>query len=148
MNSDSNSDSEQCTESKLGRVHRVHTLNPGCEHTAPRPRASRTLGAVSWLCLAVLQYALAVSRAHVAVLSPPPVTIQKFHREPNFCCVDCERCRLRCCACRSAPVPCRRSLLCSIAAPSALCRDTRPALPVTIQSFVSRHTRKPLRVGR
>ena len=30
MNSDSNSDLEQCTESKLGRVHSAHTHGPGC----------------------------------------------------------------------------------------------------------------------
>ena len=29
MNGYPNSDLEQCTELKLGRVHRVHTLNPG-----------------------------------------------------------------------------------------------------------------------
>ena len=34
MNSVLNSDSEQCTESRLGWVHRVHTLNPGCAPTA------------------------------------------------------------------------------------------------------------------
>ena len=34
MNSDPNSDSEQCTESKLGRVHSAHTHGPGCEHAA------------------------------------------------------------------------------------------------------------------
>ena len=56
MNSDPNSDCKQCTESKLGRVHRVHTLNPDCMHTAPRPHSRRALGAVSWLrfgCVAV-----------------------------------------------------------------------------------------------
>ena len=34
MNSDPNSDSEQCTESKLGRVHNAHTHGPGCAQTA------------------------------------------------------------------------------------------------------------------
>ena len=29
-----NSDSEQCTESRLDWVHRVHTLNLGCTHAA------------------------------------------------------------------------------------------------------------------
>ena len=32
MNSVPNSDSEQCPESKLGWVHRVHILGPGCAH--------------------------------------------------------------------------------------------------------------------
>ena len=35
MNSVQNSTSELCIESKLGWVHQVHTLNPGCAH---RPR--------------------------------------------------------------------------------------------------------------
>ena len=73
MNSDLNSDSKQCTESKLGRVHRVHTqrtqvagtlsphcaqaartprtLHPGRTHaarTTPKPRTSRALGTMSW----------------------------------------------------------------------------------------------------
>ena len=34
MNSVQNSDSEQCTESKLGQVHNVHTHGLGCEHAA------------------------------------------------------------------------------------------------------------------
>ena len=37
-NSGPNSDSEQCTESKLGWVHQVHTLNPAC---SPRPTVSQ-----------------------------------------------------------------------------------------------------------
>ena len=47
MNNDPNSDSEQCFESKLSRVHKVHTLNPGCAHTAPRPCAGRRVVAPS-----------------------------------------------------------------------------------------------------
>ena len=39
MNNDPNSDCKQCTESKLSLVHSAHTLDPGCVHTAPRPRA-------------------------------------------------------------------------------------------------------------
>ena len=44
MNGDSNSDSEQCTESKLGRVHRVNTqgTQPAFNaHIAPRQCAQR-----------------------------------------------------------------------------------------------------------
>ena len=51
MNSVPNSDSEQCPKSKLGLVHRVHTMNPSCAPTAraaPRPRAHSALGAMSW----------------------------------------------------------------------------------------------------
>ena len=71
MNSDSNSDSKQCTELKLSRAHSVHTLNLGCARTAPRPRARRTLGAV-------LQHA---GRSVAACLLPcrcPLATIQNF----------------------------------------------------------------------
>ena len=50
MNSDLNSDSEQCTESKLGQVHKVHTLNPGYEHIAPMPRAQRRVAAHTGPC--------------------------------------------------------------------------------------------------
>ena len=49
MNSDPNSDCEQCTESKLGWVHSAHTQGPGCTHTTPRLCARRALGALSWL---------------------------------------------------------------------------------------------------
>ena len=49
-----NSDSEQCTKSKLGCVHQVHTLNPACTH---RPCALRPgwpcRGSVMSLCPAV-----------------------------------------------------------------------------------------------
>ena len=41
MNSDPNSDSEQCPESKLGWVHSAHTHSPRCAHSAPRPCAHR-----------------------------------------------------------------------------------------------------------
>ena len=39
MNSIQNSDSKQCSKSKLGQVHSVHTLDSGCARTAPRLRA-------------------------------------------------------------------------------------------------------------
>ena len=68
---------------------------------------------------------------------PPPRQDTKFVSRYNSCRVLC---RARCCACRSVPVLCRRALLRCIAAPGTLCRDTRPAPPVTIQPFVSRHT--------
>ena len=42
VNSVPNSDSEQCTESKLGWVHKgAHLTDPGCAHGAPRPHALR-----------------------------------------------------------------------------------------------------------
>ena len=45
MNSCPNSDSKRCPESKLGHVHSVHTLGPGCTH------ATRTLRRVAGLAL-------------------------------------------------------------------------------------------------
>ena len=59
MISDPNSDSEQCTESKLGYVHSEHTQSPGYMHAVPKPSAGRrvmahwapyrgALGIVSW----------------------------------------------------------------------------------------------------
>ena len=41
MNSVPNNDSKQCTESKLGWVHRVHTLNPSCAPQAVRKAPCR-----------------------------------------------------------------------------------------------------------
>ena len=41
MNSGPNSDSKQCSESKLGLVHSAHTHALGCTRTASRPRAQR-----------------------------------------------------------------------------------------------------------
>ena len=51
MNSVPNSDSEQCIESRLGWVHRMHTLNPSCVPTARALRLGCGLGAVSWRTL-------------------------------------------------------------------------------------------------
>ena len=47
MNSDPNSDSEQCTESKLGRVHRVHTPRTHCAQVV---RTTQCRGA-HWRCV-------------------------------------------------------------------------------------------------
>ena len=88
MNSGLNSDSEQCTESKLGRVHSAHTHGPSCMHVG---RALR-LGcahAVRWVpCCGthwrrIVVVSQAVSHVHVVVSSPPPVMIQKLYRDPT-----------------------------------------------------------------
>ena len=88
MNSVPNSDSEQCPESKLGWVHRVRTLGTGCKHTAPRPRAQRALGVLSWRtgrhvaghalpCRGRVAVRTRTLVRHVAALLPLPlVTIQ------------------------------------------------------------------------
>ena len=47
-----NSDLELCTESKLSRVHQVHSLNPSCAH---RPRALRPSGRVAAVLWVVSQ---------------------------------------------------------------------------------------------
>ena len=49
MNNVPNSDSEQCTESKLGWVHQVHTLTQAAR-TAPRPCAQRRVAGLAWPC--------------------------------------------------------------------------------------------------
>ena len=51
MNNDLNSDSEQCTESKLGRVQKVHTLNSGSAHSAMSQHTLGHVVAVSQLCV-------------------------------------------------------------------------------------------------
>ena len=52
MNSDPNSDSEQCTESKLGRVHSAHTHGLGCAQAVRALRPGRSHNAVSWRAVA------------------------------------------------------------------------------------------------
>ena len=52
MNSGPNSDSKQCPESKLGQVHSVHTLDPGCAHAARSLRLGPQCHVVSWRALA------------------------------------------------------------------------------------------------
>ena len=93
-------------------MHSAHTHGPSCAHAAR---------------------ALRPGCAHSALSSPPPVTIQKFVLRLNPC-------RAPCHACCNAPTSCRKALLRHIAAPSALCRNAKPAPPVTIQTIVSRHT--------
>ena len=115
MKSDPNSDSEQCSESKLSRVYSAHTLTQpartlilGRGHSmrwAPcrgrvvvrRTPCRKPCPVVSWSCLC----------AHAAMLSPLPVTIQKLYRDPSPYCAPC---RARCRAFRIALVPCRRAL--------------------------------------
>ena len=79
MNSDINSDSEQCTESKLGRVQSAHTHGPGLCRCARGPGALCSVAVctsvVSWPCPAVSLCALIVSQAmslaHAAVSWAP-----------------------------------------------------------------------------
>ena len=101
-----NSVHEQCTESKLGRVHKVHTLNLGCTHTALKPRAQCCVAACTGSCRSSPGRVAALCHARTCVVSSPPsVTIQKLYRDPNLCRAPC----------RSAPVPYCRALLRCIA---------------------------------
>ena len=124
MNSDPNSDSKQCTDSKLGRVHSAHTHGPGCTHATHTLRQSHAHSVVSWRTLALyrsqarprpgrvtastVHIAGIVLRARCHVIGPS-VTIQSLYR--NTC-----PCRSSCRACRSALAPCRKALLLHIAA--------------------------------
>ena len=144
MNSDPNSESEQYTELRLGWVHRVHTLNPGCPRTAPRPRARRNVVARVRLCRGTLPgcvagapclvtaHSSALARRIATLLPLPPVTIQNCIATQSMPRGQCEPCRA---------LPGR------IVAPAWPCRSIvlrhaqRPGLSsVTIQNFVSRHS--------
>ena len=76
MNSDPNSDSKQCTESKLGWVHSAHTQNPGRAHTAtavPRSWALLRAWPVSRACMRAwsrAQLRLPPSRPKAQVVTP------------------------------------------------------------------------------
>ena len=131
LNSDPNCDSEQCTESKLCQVHKVHTLNPGYAHSAPRPRVKHRVAAhtgpcrglccsAHWSCpyrclpcRSVVLCSLLPCRDTKA--APPPLTIQKLYRDiefmprvsQRFCTMSQGAVGSVCC---SAPVPCRRAL--------------------------------------
>ena len=89
MNSDPNSDSEQCTESRLGWVHRVHTMNPSC---APTTRALRR------------------GCSHSVVSQLPSVTIQNCIATQAPASHALRACHARCRACREQPPASYRSL--------------------------------------
>ena len=72
-NSDPNSDSEQCIESRLGRVHSAHTHGLGCAqaaralHLGCALRLGCTHSAVSWRALAPCHGRVRSCRRRVAV---------------------------------------------------------------------------------
>ena len=82
MNSAPNSDSEQCTKSKLSRVHSAPTLGPACVHTAPRPChrpgpiVSRVYEAIT-LCARTSWHVLSCA------VSRPSVMIQILYRDTS-----------------------------------------------------------------
>ena len=114
MNSDSNSDSEQCTESKLGRVHRVHTLNPSCARIAPMPCAQRRVVAHWASCRG--RFVGRVTRCVAAPVVPCRCSRAPCPRAVSHALLPCH----------SSSAPCHRALLRHIAAPGVLCRDARP----------------------
>ena len=89
MNSVSNSDSEQCTESKLSRVHSAPTLGPGCAQAAralrrvmarARPYRDPLPGHVVPVPECVVAVLLRTRACWRAVL-PPPCRDTKLYRD-------------------------------------------------------------------
>ena len=89
MNSVPNSDSEQCTESKLSRVHSAPTLGPGCAQAAralrrvmarARPYRSPLPGHVVPVPECVVAVLLRTRACWRAVL-PPPCRDTKLYRD-------------------------------------------------------------------
>ena len=130
------SDLEQCTESKLGWVHQVHTLNPACAPTAPRSRAQRALGAVSW-------HQGAVSQAQHRPCCKPPRPYRgrvAAHTLALLRAVS-QPCRSRI-AGRVATHPRSQASVCHYTTDCIVTHSpaARPLSPVTIQNFVSQHS--------
>ena len=120
MNSVPNSDSEQCTESKLSRVHNAPTLGPACAHTRmhsakagrvalcrgahwPRvvalPRPCRSLWpTVSWPCR---RRVAARTRALARCVAAPLSHDTSLYCNPAPCCAPC----------RSPARPCRSAYM-------------------------------------
>ena len=70
MSSVPNSDSEQCTESKLSRVHSAPILGPAYAHTAPCRWPGRVAG-LAWQCRSTRPAVSQRTPAH-RVAAPPP----------------------------------------------------------------------------
>ena len=136
MNSDPNSDSKQCPESKLGWVHKVHTQGPGCAHTARtlRPgRATPRSGAVSWRRIVA---PLRLCRSVHWLCRAPPGHDTKFVSQHNPC-----RARWTVSQCRVIALyrrPLSRYKNC-IVTQLGLNQDTRSLSPRRDTKFVSRH---------
>ena len=140
-----------CTPKDLGYAHIASALCPGRAHNVV---SQCSLGAVSWphsvvsqavSCLVAARTCTLARRVAASrpVVSQPPRRDTKFVSRYNSCRARCAPCRACCRWCRIVVVPCHRALLRRIVALGALCCDTRPAPPATIQPFVSRHTPAP-----
>ena len=123
MNNDLNSDSEQCTESKLGRVQKVHTLNSGSAHSAMSQHTLGHVVAMSWPCRSVVSFALLPCRDTKTLPPPPPppppFAIQKLYLDIKLMSRALPRMPQHSCAVSQGTG--RR-----IAAPGAIYHDTRP----------------------
>ena len=125
MNSGPNSDSEQCTESKLSWVHQVHTQKTLAAR-AQRPSCAH--GAVSWRALGCI------------VVVPGRVTPPSWHAQA---CVPAQAamCLLRLlCACSGCCVPTQPSMCHNTAKPtvfllSLLCATIQPSLLCAYSAF-------------
>ena len=154
MNSDPNSYLEQCTESKLGQVHKVHTLNPGYARTAPRPLAQRRIAvhtgpchgpghSAHWPCpyrrlpcRSTVLCSLLPCRDTKTAPPPPPFMIQKLYRDIELMPRVSQRSYIVSqgavsSACCSVPAPCHRALG-AVSQPLACYIATRGLPPVTI----------------
>ena len=123
MNSYPNNDCKQCTESKLGRVHSVHTQDPGFAHAALRPRAQgRVAGHTGRVTTRIGRVAgrVACCAAHCVSrhVATRPRSLLRVSQCFYVVSQSCHRARKRCCA-MSQPV-------------------SLP--PVTIQNIILRHT--------
>ena len=77
-----NSDSEQCTESNLSRVHSAPTLGPGCAHPTRALRPGRAHSPRWAPCSGRVAARTGVLARRVTTLLPsPPVTIQFLYRD-------------------------------------------------------------------
>ena len=125
MNSDPNSDSKQCTESKLSQVHRVHTegtqatctLSLGRAHAARWAPYCGAFRPCRPLCHATCRHPQSRYRGVTLpgrrfVALDHALCRALCHRPPDSipCHAHCAPCRVHCHACRSAPAPYHRAL--------------------------------------
>ena len=93
INSDKKNDPKQCTVSKLGRVHSVHTQNLSHTSTAPKLHARRTLSSWEPCRNAVSRTRCRVARCCAVSQHKNRVTIQK-PCHAHYYVVSRARCRL------------------------------------------------------
>ena len=138
MNSVPNSDSEQCTESKLSRVHSAPTLGPACTHTALCCRPSLAMSqawpgrvvAHAWPCCALCRRVPSRAAAHRIASLPGCVAHGSRHNAMSLMDRDTTPCRSWIATQRRVAHGSRHNAV------SLIDRDTTPCrrpLPITIQ---------------